>query len=267
MKTVQQKLNDSSLRSPLTILLFSIKHGWNPVIRQALLFLLMLVSPQFARSQSLNGTTGLVTVPTAGILSDGQVRFGANYVDKEYNVRTHEHNQHRYFITLGYLPGLEVSLRLTRNHMVRLEHSQEQQWPGDRGASVRLRVSGEKGYRPSLVLGAHDFLSAFGGSEAVWFNALYLAASKNIQYGEGPVAFGFNLGYGTDWMKATHHEFVGVFGGLSMEYGDIATLLLEYDTKKVNGGMRFEFFRHVQILLALLNMDSFSAGASVSFSL
>jgi hypothetical protein len=230
------------------------------------LFMLLILPRQNSMTQSLNGTTGLVAIPTAGMMNDGQMMFGMNYTDKEYNVRLRSYNQHRYYITMGYLPFLEVSLRLTRNYAIKLDNPPVQ-WPGDRGASVRLRFLKEKKYSPSLVLGAHDFFSAFGVTEAVWFNALYLVGSKNLQLERLPITFGLNLGYGTDRMKAQHHEFIGLFGGLSMKYRDFATIMLEYDTEKINGGMRLVFFRHVQILLALLNMNSFSGGASYVFTL
>lgn len=232
-----------------------------------ILAVLMLATPERAGTQSLNGTTGLITIPTAEMLNDGQIRFGANYTDRKYNPRSPEHNQHRYFVTMEYLPFLEVSLRLTRNRGMRLENPEGQEWPGDRGASARLRILREKGVRPALVLGAHDFLSAFGGSEAVWFNALYLAGSKNLRCGEGPITLGLTLGYGTDRMKANHHEFAGLFGGLSMEYKDRSALLLEYDAEKINGGVRVELFRHVRIMLAFLHMESPCGGASYAFSL
>jgi hypothetical protein len=244
-------------------------HPARAALKTTFLFGLFLLLPvRNGAAQSINGTTGLVTIPTAELLDDGVVVFGANYVDKEYNVRSRDDNQHRYFITLGYLPFLEVSLRLTRNYMMRLDNH-PMQWPGDRGASVRLRVLREKGIRPSLVLGAHDFLSAFGGTrdETVWFNALYIAGTRKIKPDRFPVTFGMHMGYGTDWMKAKHHEFTGFFGGVSAEYGGFSTFMLEYDGEKMNGGMQFVLFRHFQMMMALLNMDSFSGGASFIFTI
>jgi hypothetical protein len=226
----------------------------------------MVLANEDGVTQSLNGTTGLIAVPTAEILNDRQITFGWNYVDKKYNIRVPKNNQYRYFVTLGYLPFLEVSFRYTRNHALRLtDYSTE--WPGDRGACLRVRFLKEKKNSPSLVLGIHDFLSSIAESKTIWFNSLYLVGTKNIKPENLPVEFGLNLGYGTDWIKAKHHEFFGLFGGISMKYKDFMTFMLEYDTEKINGGMRFVFFRHIQVLVALLNMNSFCGGMSYSFTL
>jgi hypothetical protein len=228
--------------------------------------LFILLSFENGGTQSLNGTTGLIAIPTAEILNDGEVMIGGNWVDKDYNVRMPTHDQHRYFIAMGYLPFLEVSLRLTRNYRLRLsDYSIE--WPGDRGASIRLRLLNEKKNRPSVVLGAHDFYSAFGETKTVWFNALYLVGTKKFQTARIPIQFGLSLGVGTDWMKAKHHELTGVFGGCSMDYRGRAMLMLEHDSEKVNGGMQLVFFRRIRLLFALLHLDSFAGGASYSFAL
>jgi hypothetical protein len=219
-------------------------------------------------AQSINGTTGLVTVPTGGLLNDGEVLIGANVLDREYNVRSGAHDQHRYFVTMGFLPFLEVSVRLTRNAMMRLDdHAME--WPGDRGASARLRLFREQGIRPAVVVGVHDFMTAFSATkdETVWFNALYVAGSKTFKPDRLPVSFGLHAGYGSDRMKAKHHEFAGLFGGVSADVGRHATVMLEYDAEKVNGGVRLVLLRRVRILLALLNMDSFAGGVGFAFNL
>jgi hypothetical protein len=62
------------------------------------------------------------------------------------------------------------------------------------------------------------------------------------------------MGYGVDWIN-THwgdtgpdkydtvpHHLVGLFGGIELQYQDIATLLIEYDTSQINTGIRLFFF-------------------------
>jgi hypothetical protein len=184
-----------------------------------------------------------------------------------YNVYMPKTDLYRYYVTMGYLPFMEVSIRLAGNYRFRLKDFSIQ-WPPDRGASVRIRLLKEKKYTPALVAGAHDFLSAFEDDKAIWFNALYLVGTKNIMpFHDVPVEFGISLGYGTDRMEAKHHEFVGLFGGASVQYRNFATVMFEYDTEKVNGGVKFVFFRHLRLILALLNMNSFSSGVSYAFLL
>jgi hypothetical protein len=264
---VRRRRTDASVSSDRTVFNWfpasSARLDQNHCLGKCLLLVSVLFfgADRTVTAQSLNGTTGLIAIPTAEILRDGQIQFGANYVDKEYNVRSSQNNQHRYFATLGYLPFLEVSLRWTRNYRIRFEKP-PQEWPGDRGASVRVKFLSEKGRRPSLVLGAHDFFTAFGEQEAVWFNSFYLVGTKNIQCGGLPAHIGVHMGYGTDWLKAKHHDFVGLFGGVSMKYKCFPMFMLEYDAEKVNGGIRI-----IQVSAAFLNMNSFSCGASGSWTL
>lgn len=62
---------------------------------------------------SLIGTTGLVDIPTTHVIPDGKVAFGTGYTDRKYSVHSPEYTQVAYYITVGYLPFLEVSLRVT----------------------------------------------------------------------------------------------------------------------------------------------------------
>jgi hypothetical protein len=220
-------------------------------------------------AQSLNGTTGLISIPTAILANDGEILLGSSVGNKKYNTRNTRFHENSFFVTMGYLPFLEVSLRLHRHYRFsRTDSEATGQGIGDRMASVRLRLLKENGYFPSIVLGAHDFYSAFNQSDVVVFNnALYLAASKNIRLPYFPVRFGLHAGYGSDVMEAKHHEFVGFFGGISMEAGSRMTLMTEYDTEKFNGGVALHFFGHIQVLAALKNYDTFAGSLSCSFRL
>jgi hypothetical protein len=218
-------------------------------------------------AQSLTGSSGLITIPTAEIAHDGEILFGANFINKKYNVQfPDQYHQYSYFITLGFMPFLETSLRLTRPY----------NYPnpnllgiGDRMPSVRLQFLKEKQYLPALLIGAHDFMWAFGGTNAINYNALYLVATKhyllNLKW--FPLETAYHLGYGTDIMEAEHHQFVGLFSGFSLDFQKTVTLMIEYDAEKFNGGIKFNLFNHMQFLFALLNFNSFSGGVSLYFIL
>jgi len=220
-------------------------------------------------AQSLTGTTGLITVPTATLVKDGEVLLGLSIGNRKYNVRNNKFHEYSYFVTIGYLPFLEVSLRLNRHYRFTWpDDDRTTQGIGDRMASIRLQMLKEKKYLPSIVLGAHDFFSAFGAStEVVFYNALYAVASKKLQPPGFPVRLALHAGYGMDLMNAKHHDFVGLFGGVSMEAGSWMTLMTEYDTEKFNGGAAFHFFKHVQVLLALKDFNTFAGSLSCSFRL
>jgi hypothetical protein len=221
------------------------------------------------RGQSLIGTTGLISVPSAAMAGDGEIMLGTAVGNRKYNVRDTRFHEYSFFVTMGYLPFLEVSLRLHHHYrFIRPEDGRTTQGIGDRMASVRLRLHRETKTLPAVVLGAHDFYSAFGqSSEVVFNNSLYAAASKTLRFPGSPFRLGLHAGYGTDWMKAERHDLVGWFGGISMDAGSFVTLLTEYDTEKLNVGAAFHFFRHVQVLLALKNFDTFAGSMAYAFRL
>ena len=211
-------------------------------------------------AQPLSGITGLITIPTAKMSTDGKISFSVNFTDRKYNVRLPDkYHQYSYFFTLGYLPFAEVSLRLTHHY----KYPKEQAL-GDRSPSVKIRLLKENKYHPAIALGIQDFLG-----ECRHFNALYAVASKTLALKIKSFSFQteFHLGYGTDKIDARHHQFAGIFGGLSVEFFDIISLMAEYDSEKFNGGIGFDLFNHIQVLFALLHFDSFSCGASFSLTL
>ena len=223
-----------------------------------------ILQAQITQAQSLTGPVGLATIPTANLPNDGEIYFSSSFADKQYNVRIpNRYHQYTYAVTMTYLPFLEVTLRLTRHY-----DYPGKQAMGDRMPSVRLRIFKETSIIPSLVLGAHDFMWAFGGTETIYFNALYVVASKHINLLKPYTGHvGFHLGYGTDWIKAAHYQFVGLFGGVSVEANRFITLMIEYDAEKWNGGLRFSLFNRFHLLIVALHFDALACGASYGFNL
>ncbi|MBN1894328.1 YjbH domain-containing protein [bacterium] len=240
------------------------RHG--TLARVLVLSLFTGLCRQAGIAQSLMGTTGLVMIPTAELAGDGEVFFGVNGGNRQYNVlHPGKFHHYSYFATLGYLPFLEVSLRLTRDYHFSWSFGDE--GLGDRMASVRLKLMGETRYRPSIVLGVHDILSAFEKSTVVYFNALYLVGSKHIHPLGSQFRLGLHMGYGSDQMEARRHEYTGWFGGISIEVVSRLTLMMEHDSEKFNGGAEVQFFDRIRILLALIHLDSFAGSLSYSLRL
>jgi len=214
-------------------------------------------------AQSLQGTTGLVTIPTAALIRDGEVFLGTAAGNKKYNNwMPGEYHHYSYYATIGFLPFLEVSLRLTRSY-----NYFKGTGLGDRTVSARWRIIQEKKKTPAIVIGIHDLLSSVDDPSVMYNNALYVVGSKNVRLRKGPSQIGLHLGYGTDRMKAAGHQFVGLFGGVSVEVNPMLTLMIEHDSERLNGGAVFRFFRHIQLQVALMHFDSFAAGLSYVFKL
>jgi len=210
-----------------------------------------------AFSQAL-GYTSLITVPSADMPADGSVTFGGGFVDKKYTTYVEGIDYTPYYVTVQFLPFLEGTLRFSR--LVKFDR-QNISRVGDRVVMGRIRVLEEKGTRPGVVLGAHDFITAERGK---FFNALYVVASKHVRIG---LPIGFHLGYGTDAIDSVGHQFVGVFGGMAVAALPHTLLMIEFDGDRVNAGARFSLVDHFQVMAGLQGMDVLIAGASIRVQL
>ena len=93
-----------------------------------------------------------------------------------------------------------------------------------------------------------------GEAHAQQFNASYLVATKRLNLFNS-LNVDLHLGYGVDWVASAQHQFVGFFGGAELFAPSFFSLILEYDAKKVNGGIRLNLFKHFKCTVALLEMD------------
>jgi hypothetical protein len=228
------------------------------------ILVVLLWRPGVGAAQALGGMTGLVTVPIAEVAPYGDVSFGGSLLDRKYNEYwPGRYHQAGFFASMGYLPFLEASLRITRSYRAPKTTS----GLGDRMASFRLRLFDERGRRPAVAVGVNDVFSALESSNAIRHNALYAAATRHWRKEGSILRWGAHAGYGADRFRARHHEFVGPFGGLSLDAGPRFTGMIEYDARKFNAGVRMEALGHVRVLVALMHMDAFAGSVCCHFPL
>ncbi|MDQ7818407.1 MAG: YjbH domain-containing protein [Melioribacteraceae bacterium] len=215
-------------------------------------------------SQNLEGLSGLFIIPTADLNNDGVVTTGVSFVNKEIvSFGGFGEDAVTPYLTINYLPFAEFSIRITR--LINSEITT--QGIGDRTISARIRFLEESKNIPSIVLGLHDLVSVYGGSSAVHNNALYVVASKHLSINYLLNDISFHLGYGTDLMKAQTHNFLGLFGGLSLTVFKALELMFEYDTKSFNSGCRLTLFNQFRLIGGFIDNKYFSGGVSFSFIL
>jgi len=218
------------------------------------IILILLFQSANGITNSLTGPTGLITIPTAEMSEDGEISFGLNLINKYFVYRSY-YNTIIGSITLGYLPFLEITPRLT----IPLDIPELRGF-GDRIICIRLRPFKENGFFPSIVLGVHDPVGITNQ-----FNASYLVASKSFHLFR--TTMDFHLGYGVDWIEAERYQFVGLFGGISLSPKPFIAFMLEHDAEQFNCGMQISVLNHIELLVAFLNFDTFSGGISCKFKL
>lgn len=228
-------------------------------------FYFLLFTFTLSRAQTLEGTTGLFLIPTAEMQNDKQVTIGTNYVHKSLiSFGGYKLDAFTPFISINFLPFVEISGKITR--VKRLIN--DKQGIGDRTISVRIRLLNENNSIPSITIGLQDLAGIYGGPEAVRNNALYIVLSKHILLkNNNNLDFGLHAGYGLDRIKAQHHNFVGLFGGVSLKLFHTLEIMGEYDGKYSNTGIRVHLFDRFSILGGLLQLKHFSGGAAFSFVL
>lgn len=200
----------------------------------------------------LGGIDAIMTVPTARILQDGNVAVGFGYIPKPYAIFLGpDHDNLPYFVTFGFLPFLEISFRATKA-LKRKEGSM-----GDRMASIRIQLLTETQNRPALTVGIHDVSAIFRTVE--WFHSLYLVSTKSI-FILNRLSVEPTIGYGVDWIETRNHEFVGLFGGISLGYRGLIFIKAEYDTKKFNYGLGFDLFGLLSANLAIIDGKKLAFG-------
>ncbi|MBD3183658.1 hypothetical protein GF312_15310 [Candidatus Poribacteria bacterium] len=226
--------------------------------------IVILISPIFqVYALSLTGSNGLLYIPTAQMQNDRHVKIGMTWLNKEsFAYGEGKYNGLASFATIGYLPFMEISLRLTR----KLDFP-EIQALGDRMIIIRIRPIKEGRVYPAVVFGAHDFIWSVPESPTNEFNALYAVASKTLVLESVINKMGLHLGYGSDLIKAKHREFVGLFGGVDLYFTPNIALMMEHDSSRFNWGAKLSLFNKLEVVAALLDFSVFSAGMNFRFSI
>lgn len=211
------------------------------------------------QAQTLGGTSGLVTIPAAPIADDGEITAGVHRLHRAYPHLFGPEGANVYYASVGFLPSLEVTLRLTRPH-------QGQPALGDRMVSIRAQLLSEKNVRPALAVGLRDPL----GTRR--FHAAYTVASKHLAIPAVPLKAGLHIGYGTRlWDQPsywTSSQLLGLFGGLSLRPSSWVALFVDHSSQAFTSGIRISLFNdHLKLITALHERWSFSGGISLSLSL
>lgn len=230
-------------------------------MKKILIIILVLLAGQNLLSQSLTGVNGLFTIPDGNIIGDGKFVVGVNWQSEKYIKSNKGYDRIIGFVNLGFLPFIEAGLRITypykfTNHAI-----------GDRMPFIRFRLIEQTNYLPNLVLGAHDFVGVFGGTDAINFNSLYLVSTRNGVIDFNNFSTDVTLGYGVDWLKAEYHQFVGLFGGIKSTVFHNYSFILEYDSERINLGTEIILFNKFKILIGLMDVKEVQGGFSYTIQL
>jgi hypothetical protein len=220
---------------------------------------------------SLAGTSGLINIPTAEVISDQQITLGIGYVNRHSAyLETGRRDNFPFYIVLGYLPRLEFSAGV-------MFVPGQKSYDGsntykDGVVSLQYLLLKEKKFFPALAIGARDIYSF------ILLNTTVIVASKAI-YQQSKSSLRIHVGYGSDIIDhhlgvpkkdrkfPVGHTIVGLYGGLEIRWKEVGSYMLEYDTQKINTGFRFRLNHYLDFDVYLLNMKDLSGNLNFSFSL
>ena len=185
----------------------------------AALFLALALAAPASSEPGLEGVTGLLNIPTAEVLKDGEVTVG--FGRNENNIRFPGRVQRNYFAGVGFLPRLEITARY-----IDFPEILDPGIPGfgtrkDRSVNAKFQLLSEDKAPLSFAVGVYDV-----AGRAVLERCAYGVATKTA--GD----FQFTLGVGEKRLD-------GVFGGVSYKPVREVELMYEFDTYDSNYGVRF----------------------------
>lgn len=212
-----------------------------------------------AKAQYLNGTTGLLTIPTADMQLDGTFMVGANYMPSEISPDAWGYNTGNYFLNITFLPFLEVGYQCT---LIRMSNNTINQ---DRAISVRLRAVKEAKWYPSIVLGTGDITT--GGqngniTEYVgdnnFYSGIYGVATKHFNISQERI--GVTLGYIYDIQDYSYND--GFVCGISYQPSFYSNCQFMADMKgeKVSLGAAVKLFNHLSVNAFCYDFKAFVGG-------
>jgi hypothetical protein len=183
-------------------------------MKASLLFLGALLAPALAHGEggALSGPTGLLTVPTARVLDQGEVRLGVN----EHDSVAQYDGVRNYLFTIGFAPGLELGGRVAQTGGFNNGDL------NDLSFHAKYAYRFDNGF--ALAIGAQDI-----GGEAQNFRSRYAVATLPWRQ------LAFTAGYqqGPDLPQ-------GALGGIEWRPFPALGVYAEYDTEEVNPGFKLQ---------------------------
>lgn len=235
-------------------MLNAVKFNWLTIV-----IITLLISSSVVTAQSIMGYNGLFRIPTASKNTDKEVIFGLNFVDKSIAV-VGESNNIRTYVSLNYLPFLEINLVL---HNL-INSDLPQQAIGDRQSSFKFLFA-DLGKIPNLAFGIYDALGSIekGG---VHSDFVYAVMSKNFSLSVFLEAE-ITLGYATTIYHNENTGLKGIFSGLNFKLFRSLEIFGEYDSHLYNAGGRLHLFDHLVLFGGFTQLKYPCGGISYSFVL
>jgi len=186
----------------------------------------LLFAGPVEHSLSFQGYTGLVNIPNAQVMNEGDISFSFNN-QFDNHLRNYDYTKPKdyaedYIFGVGFLPNFEFQGRF----------KEQKGYTRDLSANFKYKIPRlmDETYFPDIAIGVQDL-----GSAANNYENYYIVADKSIWLLRASLGYGYSNNSGAS--KAPRMD--GVFGGLEAQVTPWLSLMGEYDTKETHVGARF----------------------------
>lgn len=217
------------------------------------------------------GTTGLLHMPTAEMQNDKTFMLGGSFLNSEATPKHWDYNTYNYYLNITLFPFLEVGFTSTLHRItipwMNIYNEFRNQ---DRQFSFRVRVLKESQCMPAVVIGGNDVLTRdWRGEETKGFsdpsnqgnghwNRWYIVTTKHFNF-HGVIGAHFAYLYN----RRLDYHLNGVALGFNWhpEIHPNLNLITEYDSRTVNCGLGYSFWKdHINLITELNDFKYLSAG-------
>ena len=235
------------------------------------IILLFTTSNKLLAGICISGTSGLINIPTAQVISVKKVVVGMGYVNNQVAYLSNGLcDNFPFFITIGYLPRLEFSAGVV--FVPGRKSYDGTNTYKDGIVSLQCLLLKERKWTPAMAIGVRDIYSY------ILLNTSFFVLSKNLVQKKN-TTLSLHCGYGYDIINRhlgvppadrkhpVGHTIIGMFGGIEMKWKNNIVYMMEFDSEKINTGFRFRLNPYLELEVDLFNMSKVCGGLNVHFSL
>ena len=257
----------------------------NRFIKLIASIIIFLTLSTVAHAQFVDGTKGLLCMPSAEMEEDATFMITNNLLHKEYLPRTFwDYNTFGYGFSVSLWGRLEIAYVCTIFDGKRSQQMKDPYWKimfnQDRHFAARVAVTkdGEWGQKwlPAIAIGVSDPVTGAGGGQYVGsdvssgngsFNRMYVAVSKNFQTAWGDVGghVAYQYSFRKDGMPTGPQAAVTwnpVWLNREGSFLSSFRTTLEWDARYVNLGINASIWKNrFEFMAMLLNMRYPMVGA------
>lgn len=224
--------------------------------------LLALCVSRNLTAQEYAGMTGMIHVPTAEMVPEGEARIGAYFLNAKFlpeQIGRKDYHTSNHFLAVAPFSWIELSYVCTL-----LKRNKDADFDmKDRSFNAKIRPLKEGKWWPAVALGMQDIGHAPSntelGTDGAYFQNIFMVASKHFVWKKHE--WGIHLAY-RYYTSDYNSRWRGIAGGITYRPAFARNLraIVEYMGDDVNVGVDCLLWKHLFLQASLQNGNAFTGG-------